>query len=535
MSTPSMTASAPVPATDAASAAPHLRRRLERLVPLVLVMLVFLAAVLSITPWPVGAFVDDAIYTLLAKALATGEGYRMINLPGAPHATHYPPGYPFVLSLLWRLSPEFPDNVVVFKFANAVFLAAAAAGVYWFARRRLEFRVVSAAVIAFVGTATILMLHLAGLVLSEPLFIALLLPALFLVERTVEEGRMRHAIAAGLVLGALSMVRTLGAVAVGGAVVVLLFRRRYAAALGLAAAAALFLVPWQLWLSAYQGETPAILVGKYGAYGPWMMDGYREGGLDFARAVVLKNLVGIGDELGYVLMPLPRWWPRILSLIAAAPLLIGGLVLLARRAPGLAAFLVLYLGVIVIWPFSPYRFLIAIWPLLVLTAFVAVRALWQWATRGNPARSLRLAALAPLAYLVAGHAAYNWVQYRDETWIVLQRRAGESAKPLVEWVARYTQPDDLLSTEHDATVYLYTGRRGVPTSTFLARQRVSPFTPDEHVTWVRTMIETFEPRYFITGFTAHLMAADTLAARTPPVLRRLGAIQNHVVYERITP
>lgn len=90
----------------------------ERLLPVALMAVVLLVAVLTVTPWPVGAFQDDAIYTILAKALATGEGYRMINLPGAPHATHYPPGYPAFLAALWRLAPSFPDNIVVFYFAD---------------------------------------------------------------------------------------------------------------------------------------------------------------------------------------------------------------------------------------------------------------------------------------------------------------------------------------------------------------------------------------------------------------------------------
>src|SRR6185503_11189771 len=117
--------------------APAAGSLLERVLPLALPALVMLVALLTVTPWPVGAFQDDAIYTVLAKALATGEGYRMINLPGDPHATHYPPGYPFFLSLLWRLAPEFPDNIVVFKFANAVWLSLAALGAWAFARSRL--------------------------------------------------------------------------------------------------------------------------------------------------------------------------------------------------------------------------------------------------------------------------------------------------------------------------------------------------------------------------------------------------------------
>ena len=114
-----MTTSAPVAPSSSLLAA----LSLDRLLPIALMAIVFFAAMLSVTPWPVGAFQDDAVYTLLAKSLATGEGYRMINLPGSPHATHYPPGYPAFLAVLWRLAPSFPDNIVVFKFANAGWLA----------------------------------------------------------------------------------------------------------------------------------------------------------------------------------------------------------------------------------------------------------------------------------------------------------------------------------------------------------------------------------------------------------------------------
>jgi hypothetical protein len=104
--------------------------QMDRVVPLAVVALVTLVGLATVTPWPVGAYQDDAIYTVLAKALATGEGYRMLNLPGAPHATHYPPAYPFFLSLLWRVSPSFPDNIVLFKFANALWLGLTALGTY---------------------------------------------------------------------------------------------------------------------------------------------------------------------------------------------------------------------------------------------------------------------------------------------------------------------------------------------------------------------------------------------------------------------
>src|SRR3954462_9702336 len=111
--------------------------RASRLIPLVVAAIVFGVAMWASHPYLVGVFHDDGVYAILAKSLATGQGYRYLHLPGAPVATHYPPGYPLLLSLLWRLSPAFPENVGVLSLANAVFLAVTAWGTWWFARRVL--------------------------------------------------------------------------------------------------------------------------------------------------------------------------------------------------------------------------------------------------------------------------------------------------------------------------------------------------------------------------------------------------------------
>ncbi|HEX7122734.1 MAG TPA: hypothetical protein VF178_10230, partial [Gemmatimonadaceae bacterium] len=95
----------PLPGTSGSHVAVDVARRGERLVPLLLAVLTASFAIWAIEPWPVGVFQDDGIYTILGKSLALGEGYRYLNLPGAPPATHYPPGYPLFLALLWRLAP----------------------------------------------------------------------------------------------------------------------------------------------------------------------------------------------------------------------------------------------------------------------------------------------------------------------------------------------------------------------------------------------------------------------------------------------
>ena len=59
--------------------------------------------------------IDDAWYVMLAKALAEGRGYWLVNAPLDGILPGYPPGFPALLSLVFYLRPEFPDNVWLLK------------------------------------------------------------------------------------------------------------------------------------------------------------------------------------------------------------------------------------------------------------------------------------------------------------------------------------------------------------------------------------------------------------------------------------
>src|SRR5687767_14021589 len=122
----------------------------------IIVATIALAIALAAIPnWPAGVFQDDGIYVVLGKALASGEGYRYLNLPGEPYATHYPPGYPLFLALLWKVAPEFPQNVSVFTFANAGFLALAAFAAFRFTRDRLGLSTLGAGMVAIAGSVSV--------------------------------------------------------------------------------------------------------------------------------------------------------------------------------------------------------------------------------------------------------------------------------------------------------------------------------------------------------------------------------------------
>jgi hypothetical protein len=505
----------------------------DRIAPLLLGALALAVAVLTVTPWPVGVFQDDAIYVVLAKALASGDGFRMINLPGAPHATHFPPGYPILLAALWKLAPDFPDNIVVFKFMNALLLAATAAGTYRLSRSRLELGPVGASVATVVGTLSIVVLIITGVVLSEPLYMALVIPALFVTERATETDSPRTAAAAGAMIGILTLVRTLGLFLLPAALVVMLVRRRWRSALVLTLVAMVFIAPWQLWVSAYQHEMAAPLVGKYGSYGQWLADGYRAGGWAFARAVIAKNSDGLFGFLGYLTMPVPPVWPRLASLGTVLLTLGLGAWSARRRLPVTLVFLLGYAAVVLAWPFEPTRFVLVWWPVLAALFVAGVRVVWRWRPSALPVRGLRIALGAAMLLVIGGYGAYNLRGVRQKWWVNIQSDAGTRAKPIAEWVARSTTPNDVLITDHDLIVYLYTGRRAVPTATFTALGHITPLTPQQDAAVLRSMLSTMKPRWYIANAQQSIAAAAILAEKQPPEMRYAGSISTARVYEPV--
>jgi hypothetical protein len=507
----------------------------DRMVRVALCAAVLLTGILTVTPWPVGGFQDDAIYTILAKSLATGQGYRLLNLPGEPNATHFPPGYPLVLAGLWRLWPSFPDNIVLFKFANTAFLSCAALGAYVFARRRLMWSVPGAATLAAMGTMSIIVLLITGVVLSEPLFMAMLFPVVLLAESAVDVPRPARTLGAGLAIGALALVRTIGVAALPAAFLILLWRRRLRDALLMLAGALLLLLPWQWWVSVHASEVAPVLSGKFGAYMPWLVAGYRDGGAPFLQAVVQSNVESLGAMFGFAFMPVATAWPRTVAIDIVVVLAITGVVMLVRSAPVTSIFLLTYVGIAIAWPFEPARFLLAVWPFILLVIALPVRRLWRWRPADARWRVMRLSGLAVAGTLVAGFGVYNARGFQAQWWASVQRNAGERAKPIVEWTARNTQPGDVLATEDDLIVYLYSGRQAIPTSTFVASERIRPLSDEEDLAAVRALLASYRPRFFIAASLQGIRTASTLVKADPPELRPRQSMANALVFERVTP
>ena len=161
------TATADLPADSlVVTRAPSLATTMHRFAPVLLALFVFGVANLISAPYPVGIFHDDGVYLILAKAVASGDGYRYLHLPGAPLATHYPPIYPLLLAALWKIAPDFPGNLTLLLLVNAVLLGWLALSLERLARERFGWKGPIAVAAVLVGTLSLPLLLLSSLLMS---------------------------------------------------------------------------------------------------------------------------------------------------------------------------------------------------------------------------------------------------------------------------------------------------------------------------------------------------------------------------------
>lgn len=439
------------------------------IVPALAAVVVLALAMASITPDPIGVFWDDGVYLLSARALAAGEGYRYAYLPGAPPAIHYPPAYPLLLAALLKVTPAFPANVAILKLLNPCFLAAGVFGAVRLGARVLDMDEMAAALAVGICALIAPVLVLANVLLSESLFFAVLIGALWLVQAALERGGARRAATAGVAIAVLALVRTVGGVLLPAALVALAWRRRWRDAAVLAACAVAALAPWQLWVWQAARGFPDELRGSYGPYLEWVIGGYRREPA-LAWHVAAKNVADLWRAFGLIFAPRFPAAVQLAASAAVAAALAVGVAALWRRAAALSAFLLAYGGVVVFWPYNPERFVWAIWPLAGLVLLAAARAIGERSAARWP--HAPRAAAAGVVLLLAGHAAYAARGLAGGWAGAPQHAMTERLWPLVQWTVTHAGPADVVASDAHVMIALYTGRTAMP---------VSMLTPAEHV------------------------------------------------------
>jgi len=496
------------------------------LAPVIVVVVAVVAGMNAIDASPVGVFYDDALYAILGKALASGEGYRYLNIPGAPPATHYPPAYPWLLALLWKISPHFPENIALFKTVNAFLLGVVALFTYRFALRRLQMSPLVAGAAAIAATATIPPLVLSSAVLSETLFLALLLAVLPYLESATSQRGVRTAFIVGAIAGALCLVRSHAIALIGAVAVSYALRRLYkegAIALG---AGLLVLLPWLIWVQTHDPLVPAPIRGQYGSYTAWFLDGLRASGLGLLAPTIRDNVSTTYAILARSFSVARNAALDLLAVLAVLTLVVAGAFTFGKRARLTLLFVGLYFAIVLAWPFSPLRFVWGVWPLLVLLMFAGARELFF-------ARAIRVArpiAATAIVIVLVGAIVFNTLGYTNAWWATVARSYTPRIRAQLDWVSNHTTPTDVVAGADEGAVYLYTGRRALPTTVFRAAEYFRAPAEDQSARDLDTMVQAFRPNFVLAWTVPMQAAAARLAAMRPPVLVYSDSMSGGRVY-----
>ena len=496
--------------------------------------------VFAMNPLPIGAFHDDARYLLLARSIAEGTGYRFVMLPGMPPGTHFPPAFPLLLAALWKVAPAFPASVMVFKLLNALLLPVASFAAFVFARDRAGLApwVATGVALAFAGSVPILFLD--GLLFSEPFFIAAMLGSLMLAERAVRrpggtgEGGgslARLAFVAGMSIGAVTMIRSIGIALGAGFAVTLLLRRQWRDLALATAGIAVFVAPWQLWTMRHGAAIPPLLSGDYGTYTSWMGVALRAEGAGFVARVVAANLAGFRILLVLFGANAALQAGVAVTLLVA---LVPGVARLARRAPVSVASTAAYLLVVLIWPGAPDRFLWPVWPIMLTGVACGASEISARNTASAGRRIARAAMLAALAVCALLFVRFNVGMYGSRAW---EGPASANAKiGLALAAAASGLPEGLVATDFDGLVSLYTGRPAVPLLPLVAVNYLRRRTPDEAAAQLSGILDAYHPRFLLVGTTEAVEAAQRLEHTNPPRIRFGGVTPSGVLlYVAISP
>lgn len=430
-----------------------------------------------------GTIQDDAIYFASAKALAAGQGYILPSFPGTLAKLKYPELYPWLLSWIWRADPAFPGNLAPAIGLTLLFGCWFLVACYLVAKRTLGLEAGWAVAVTAACAFNFFSLVLGGSVLSDLPFAALALAALLAAERSLRPGEhWAWMAAAGASAGLSAGLRTVGVTVAAGIMLSAVVRRSWRRAGLLCVVAGAFSLPWLLpvfmrTLTAHsdlargaQGWTQT--VAFYTSYfGQWrqFVPTWR-----VQADVVSKNLLNVlEDPAIFLLLPLANRSGLISVIVGSAVALSSwaGILLAGRRGGWKAihiAFL-LYLAMVLPWPFPPHRFLVPFLPLLMGGLTVTAREAARWAARairpGFPAATRAEAAGLGVVLLAVGVLAAVNLGYavpRQLAELMRSQRSLLAQKAQAySWIRERTPPGARFIAYDDVLLYLYAGRQAI--------------------------------------------------------------------------
>jgi hypothetical protein len=479
----------------------------------------------------IGFLHDDGVYALTAKALATGQGYKLLNLP-LPGSVDfmwqvkYPIGYPLLLSLGWLIEPNFPKNLPWLHGLTTLCAVLAIPLLFDYLRKAQQLSRAMAGLICLLVATNFQYMYYATALMSEaPYFLCSLL-ALWLAE-TVEGPPSRKRLAGMVAVTVVAFhIRTIGVALIAAIGLGLALRKHWKHALIFSVSALLFtVVPWGLWITTHGVKLTDLnypLAYVYGGYGIEAAINAPLGGpMAYASAILTQGVLPLANYLPNLLFPqIFQWlnpypWANsLLSLVMTGFILSQALLASRnRRGDSSALYFLFSLAVISFWmyPNQAIRFLMVLLPWLWLYTLRGgwgiLRVLkpnsWPVSLSQHPLRPKLcgvIGCLLALYLLWPGLPAYQLLfRMRSQHLVEITRKTAplwQDYQAAFQAIHSHAKPSTRIASSWDPVFYLYTNHPTFPL--FISSlQRFNGQMTDESYQHLRASLIQYQVKYIV--------------------------------------
>lgn len=499
-------------------------------------LLVLCVALAAWHPVPAGVWHDDGAYVLIGRAIAGGHGFTYQGVVGAPPAVKFPPVYPVLLGGLWRLGGSLGTVTLAATVLNLVLVAAAAGCLGWALARSGLLPPLPAAAAGAAAFVSGDVLRTTSVALSEPLFLALAALAFALWRPARVDAPERPAspapvLALAAILALLVSTRAAGVAFLAAFALAYLFERRPRAGLVVVGPAVLAWIAWTAWASSANQAVPPELRDLLGSYGGWLGgQALSNPGAFLAR--LPGHAAGVLDRVAALLLPRLYGWPLRAAFVPLAGLVVVGWRCALRRHPPIAWSALLYLGLLLAWPYLDRRLVV---PLHVLAFVLACVGAWSLAAPAAPDRARsrgRTIAAAFSVVWLAGYLVLSTLRIAEGWPASAYRIRAERLAAAVEALERVAPPDSVVGApEFWAALHLHGGWTVVPSTLFapgIADDEAPSWgTPEEQLRLWRDAGVDF--LLLEQGGLLHAAALDLLESRCPGSTRLEAALPPQLI------
>jgi hypothetical protein len=432
----------------------------------------------SLAPARFGEYHDDGLYVTTAKALATGQGYRIISLPYEPAQTKYPPLYSFLLSLIWRVYPQFPQNLIWMMMLSVAATLSFLALTYRYLVRQGYSTHWQALIVVALAAANWRTLIVATGIYSEMIYAALAVAGLYLAEANEKEQRSRASdVLLGAVLGLTLLTRSSAIALLVAVGAYYLMRRQAMRAYVAVGVGSLFVLGWTIWCYANKTNAEGVNVAYYTSYFGYFNQVVNDLGV-MNHTSWLVTFLGIIGRNAFMLILISI--PVVCLGISYEWILYFGFSLLffvsgfyrqvSKGLRLLHIYVICYLVVHLFWlPYVSYdRFLIPLLPfllLILLSEFTVLAALLgkQFGPDSDWANRLSAGFIATALIVAGGVILYSYGS--DLYWSLASVSSKKTTGPgaadaeAIDWINTHTNATDVLACYADPLYFLYTGRK----------------------------------------------------------------------------